>query len=42
MYSAKEADGEMTITLQADNISNWPYSVEVNPIELIPVGALGT
>ena len=42
MYSAEETDGEMIITLQADDISNWTYSVEINPIELLPVGAPGT
>ena len=41
MYSAKEADGEMTITLKANNISNWPYSVEIIPREILPVGAPG-
>ena len=40
-YSAEETDGEMTITLQADNISNWPYFVEINPTELLPIGAPG-
>ena len=40
-YSAEETDGEMTITLQADDISNWPYFVEINPTELLPIGAPG-
>ena len=42
VYSAKETDREMTITLQDDDISNWTYSVEINPLELLPVGAPGT
>ena len=42
VYSARETDREMTITLQADDITNWPYSVEINPMELLPVGAPGT
>ena len=41
VYSAEEADGNMTITLQADGISILPYSVEINPMELMPVGAPG-
>ena len=42
VYSAKEIEGEMIITLQADNITNLPYSVEINTMELLPVGAPGT
>ena len=41
MYSAEEADGNMTITLQANGISILPYSVEIKPMELMPVGAPG-
>ena len=33
-YSAEEADGMMTVTLQADGFSIWPYTVEVNPMEI--------
>ena len=42
VYSAKEIEGEMIITLQADNITNQTYSVEINAMELLPVGAPGT
>ena len=35
-YSAEEADGMMTITVEADGFSTFPYSVEVNPM---PVGS---
>ena len=41
VYSAEEADGNMTITLQADGISILPYSIEINPMEFMPVGAPG-
>ena len=41
MYSAEEADERMIITLQADGFSTWPYSVEVNPMEILPVGDPG-
>ena len=41
MYSAEEADGMMIITVEADGFSIWPYSVEINPIELLPVGGPG-
>jgi len=34
VYSAEEVDGMMIITLQADGFSIWPYSVEVNPMEI--------
>ena len=41
MYSAEEIDGRMIITLQSDGFSIWPYSVEINPMEILPVGAPG-
>ena len=41
MYSAEEADGMMIITVEADAFSIWPYSVEINPIEILPVGGPG-
>ena len=41
VYSASESDGSMIITLEADGFSLWPYYVEVNPIELLPVGESG-
>jgi len=33
----------MIITVEADGFSDWPYnySVEINPIENLPVGDLG-
>ena len=34
LYSAKEEDGIMIITLEADGLSAWPYSVEVTPLEI--------
>ena len=41
MYSAEEVDGRMMITLQSDGFSIWPYYVEINPMEILPVGAPG-
>ena len=41
VYSAEEADGIMIITVEADGFSIWPYYVEINPIEVLPVGELG-
>ena len=41
MYSADEVDGMMIIILTADGFSLWPYYVEVNPIELLPLGGPG-
>ena len=41
MYSAEEVDGMMIITLTADGFSLWPYYVEVNSIELLPLGGPG-
>ena len=41
MYSAEEVDERMIITLQSYGFSIWPYSVEVNPMEILPVGAPG-
>ena len=41
VYSAEEVDGRMMITLQSDGFSIWPYSVEINPMEILPVGAPG-
>ena len=41
MYSAEEADGMMIITVEADGFSIWPYSVEINPMESLPVGGPG-
>ena len=41
MYSAEETDERMIITLHSDGFSIWPYSVEVNPMEILPVGAPG-
>ena len=31
----------MTVTVEADGFSTWPYSVEINPMEILPVGAPG-
>ena len=39
VYSAEEVDERMIITLQSNGFSIWPYSVEVNPMEILPVGA---
>ena len=36
-YSAEEADGMMIITVEADGFSILPYSVGINPTELLPV-----
>ena len=41
-YSAKEADGMMMITVEADGFSIWPYTVEINPMEILSVGDSGT
>ena len=41
VYSAEEVDERMIITLQSYGFSIWPYSVEVNPMEILPVGAPG-
>ena len=41
IYSAKEADGAMIITVEADGFSPWPYAVEITPTEMLPVGAPG-
>ena len=41
VYSAEEIDKRMIITLQSDGFSIWPYHVEVNPMEILPVGAPG-
>jgi len=38
VYSAEEADGMMTITVEADGFSIWPYFVEVTPFENFPRG----
>ena len=40
-YSAEEADGMMMITVEADGFSIWPYSIEINPTEILPVGGPG-
>ena len=40
-YSAEEADGMMIITVEADGFSIQPYIVEINPIEILPVGGPG-
>ena len=37
-YSAEEEDGMMIITVEADGFSIWPYSVEMNPTEILPPG----
>ena len=31
----------MTITVEADGFSPWPYVVEITPTEILPVGAPG-
>ena len=31
----------MKVTVEADGFSIWPYSVEINPMEILPVGAPG-
>ena len=41
VYSAEEADERMIITLQADCLSIWSYSVEINIMEILPVGVPG-
>ena len=41
-YSAEEADEMMLVTVEADGFSIWPYTVEINPMEILPVGAPGT
>ena len=41
VYSTKEADGRIIVTLEADGFSLWPYYVEVNPIELLSLGGPG-
>ena len=41
MYTGEEADGMMIITVEADGFSIWPYSVEINPVEILPVGGPG-
>ena len=41
VYSAEEADGRIMITLESDGFSTWPYYVEINPMEILPVGAPG-
>ena len=41
VYSAEEADGRMIVTLRSDGFSIWPYYVEINPMEILPVGAPG-
>ena len=40
-YSTAEADGMMIITVEANDFSIWPYSVEINPMEILPVGGPG-
>ena len=40
-YSAEENDGMMIITVEADGFSIWPYSVEINPMEILPIGDPG-
>ena len=40
-YLASESDGMMIVTVEADGFSIWPYSVEINPMENLPVGAPG-
>jgi len=34
LYSAVEADGMMTVVLEADGFSIWPFSAEVTPMEV--------
>ena len=41
VYSAEEADGRMIVTLRSDGFSTWPYYVEINPMEILPMGAPG-
>ena len=41
LYSAEETDGRMIVTLRSDGFSTWPYYVEINPMEILPVGAPG-
>ena len=40
-YLAAEAGGMMIITVEADGFSILPYSVSINPTELLPVGGPG-
>ena len=40
-FSATEASGMMKVTVEADGFSIWPYSIEINPMEILPVGAPG-
>ena len=40
-FSAAEASGTMKVTVEADGFSMWHYSVEINPKEILPVGAPG-
>ena len=40
-YLAEEADGVMTITVQASGISFRPYIIMIEPIEELPVGGPG-
>jgi len=34
LYSAEEEDRMMILTLEADMVSIWPFSIEVIPIEI--------
>ena len=40
-FSATEASGMIKVTVEADGFSIWPYSIEINPIEILPAGAPG-
>ena len=40
LYSAKEADGIMIITLEADGYSTWPFFAVVKPTEVANPGNL--
>ena len=40
-FSAMESSGIMKVTVEADGFSMWPYAVEINPGDILPVGAPG-
>ncbi|XP_065902914.1 FRAS1-related extracellular matrix protein 2-like [Dysidea avara] len=42
LYSAEEADGMLTVTLEADGFSIWPFTADVTPMEVGgSAGAIG-
>jgi len=40
LYSAQEADGMMTVLVEADGFSVWPFTAEVVPMEVGGPGIL--